>query len=100
MTERAWHTARFLKVRHDQSPCSENSGLISFDILTIGSISPVLRGTSKFSRAELQRLKPLGFGAVYVVAKATTHKDSRVLTQSLQPPGSSERRIAAESMRS
>jgi hypothetical protein len=26
--------------------------------------------------SELQQLKPLGFRAVYVVAKATTHKDS------------------------
>src|SRR5271168_4086468 len=51
------------------------------------------------AKAELQRLKPLGVGAVYVVAKATTHKDSRVLTQSLQPPGSSERRFGAESVR-
>jgi hypothetical protein len=37
------------------------------------------------AKAELQRLKPLGYRALYVVAlvKATTHKDSRVLTQSL-----------------
>jgi hypothetical protein len=27
------------------------------------------------AKAELQRLKPLGFGAIHVVAKATTHKD-------------------------
>src|SRR5271170_7674039 len=35
------------------------------------------------AKAELQRLKPLGFGAVYVVAKATTHKDSRVTTRAV-----------------
>ena len=34
---------------------------------------------------ELQRLKPLGFQAVYVVAKAATHKDSRVLTRTVKP---------------
>ena len=36
-------------------------------------------------KSELQRLKPLGFLAVYVVAQATTHKDSRVLTLTLVP---------------
>src|SRR5580704_1545537 len=36
-------------------------------------------------KSELQRLKPLAFCAVYVVAKATTHKDSQVLIQTLQP---------------
>ena len=33
------------------------------------------------AKAELQRLKPLGFGTVYVVAKATTHKDSQAVPQ-------------------
>src|SRR5271156_2446855 len=37
------------------------------------------------SKPELQRLKPLGFGVVYVVAKATTHKESCVLTHTLKP---------------
>ncbi len=32
----------------------------------------------------LQRLKPLGSREVYVVAKATTYKDSRALTRFLQ----------------
>ena len=41
------------------------------------------RGRAK-SMAELQRLKPVGFGAVYVVAKATTHKDSGDLTGALK----------------
>jgi hypothetical protein len=42
------------------------------------------RGSEK-AKAELQRLKPLGFRADYVVAKATTHKDSRALTHDLTP---------------
>jgi hypothetical protein len=35
------------------------------------------------AKAELQRLKPLGFCAVHAVAKATIHKDSLVLTTTL-----------------
>src|SRR5271156_1207923 len=37
------------------------------------------------SKPELQRLKPLGFGVVYVVAKATTHKEACVLTHTPKP---------------
>src|SRR5271168_2540857 len=44
------------------------------------------RGCVRTVNAELQRLKPLGFRTVYVVAKATTHKDSRVPTDTLKPP--------------
>src|SRR5579863_3141733 len=38
-----------------------------------------------FRRVFPQAVKPLRFGAVYVVAKATTHKDFRVPTQTLKP---------------
>jgi hypothetical protein len=34
---------------------------------------------------ELQRLKPNSFCSTYVVAKATTHNDFSVLTQTLKP---------------
>src|SRR5277367_1720022 len=37
------------------------------------------------AKAELQRLKPLGIGTVYVVAKATTHKDFYVLAHTPEP---------------
>src|SRR5271170_272762 len=46
------------------------------------STAPAYKSKSK---PELQRLKPLGFGVVYVVAKATTHKESCVLTHTLKP---------------
>ena len=36
------------------------------------------------AQSEFQRLEPVGFQAVYVVAKATTHKDSQVLAHTLQ----------------
>jgi hypothetical protein len=36
------------------------------------------------AKAELQRLKPHGLCAADVVAKATTHKDSRVLARALK----------------
>ena len=36
------------------------------------------------AKSELQRLKPLGIYAAYVVAKATTHKDSRVPAHTLK----------------
>jgi hypothetical protein len=47
-------------------------------------------GRSKHTRvvpqpSQLQRLKPHLFCGVYVVAKATTHKHSRVATQTLKP---------------
>ncbi len=35
------------------------------------------------AKEELQRLKPLGFGAAHVVDEATTHKDSHGLTLTL-----------------
>jgi hypothetical protein len=38
------------------------------------------------AEAELQRLKPLRSCGVYVVAKATTHKDSRGSTRDFQGP--------------
>ena len=37
------------------------------------------------AKARLQRLKPHLFCSSYVVAKATTHKHSRVATQTLKP---------------
>jgi len=37
--------------RHNLARRSQTSGLISFAILTIGSISPLLSGTCRFSRA-------------------------------------------------
>jgi hypothetical protein len=37
------------------------------------------------AKSELPVLKPLGFGTASVVAKATTHKDSRGLTLILKP---------------
>lgn len=36
----------------------------------------------------LQTVKSLGFGAVYVMAEATTSKDSRALTLTLKPQSS------------
>jgi hypothetical protein len=49
-----------------------------------GCVAGLKSGCEK-AKAELQRLKPLGFCAVYVVAKATTHKDSRALTHAVKP---------------
>ena len=37
------------------------------------------------AKLELQRLKPHSFCRSYVVAKATTHKEFPVLTQTLEP---------------
>jgi hypothetical protein len=37
------------------------------------------------AKAELQRLKPLGFRRLYVVAKATTHKASREARRKPRP---------------
>jgi hypothetical protein len=45
------------------------------------------------AKARLQRLKPHLFCGVYVVAKATTHKHSRVGTQTLKPVLLHRRRI-------
>ena len=42
-------------------------------------------------KSVLQRLKPPHFRNFYVVAEATTYKDSRVLTQALQVAQVSER---------
>jgi len=39
------------RTRRDLAPRSQNLRLISFAILTMGSISPLLRGTCKFSSA-------------------------------------------------
>src|SRR5271156_4580679 len=47
-----------------------------------------LKGLIEKAKSELQRLKPLGLRADYVVAKATTHKDSRALTHALRCPPS------------
>jgi hypothetical protein len=48
----------------------------------LGAERWVNRGYTVTAKSELQRLKPLGRRAVYFVAKATTHKDSRVAVQS------------------
>ncbi len=50
-------------------------------------LQPNLQRCSRAAaKAELQRLQPLGFGAGYVVAKATTPKDFRVPTPTPRPP--------------
>jgi hypothetical protein len=43
------------------------------------------------NQTQFQRLKPHLFCSVYVVAKATTHKHSRVATQTLKPGVPTER---------
>src|SRR6266699_4432541 len=55
--------------------------LLGYDFLA-GYFCRVCVRTAK---AKLQRLKPHSFCGVYVVAKATTHKQSRVATQTLKP---------------
>jgi hypothetical protein len=36
-------------------------------------------------KEELQRLKPPSFCCIYVAVETATHKDSRVVTQTLKP---------------
>lgn len=49
-----------------------------------GCVAGLKSGCDK-ANAELQQLKPLGFCAVYVAAKATAHKDSQALTHAVKP---------------
>jgi hypothetical protein len=49
------------------------------------SSSTSFRFCVRIAKAKFQRLKPHSFYGLYVVADATTHKHSRVATQTLQP---------------
>jgi hypothetical protein len=52
--------------------------------------------TAKLELQRLKRLKPDLFCRVYVVAKATTHNDSAVLTQTLKPQAKGGTYVVAE----
>jgi len=63
-------------------PEPDGRGVLGRPVLFVGRGFRVCVRTAK---PVLQRLKPHRFRCVYVVAEATTYKDSTFLTQTLQP---------------